>query len=172
MYRVDWIKKQKVFGLIAGAGLFLLMLLCESYANMAKHSAAYFWSSDVREGVASLEGFAVFLGIICLFMVLCSVFMFYLDKNGKVCMKCKLVYPKSTTRCFKCKQDITYARSIEEYWSESPIVKKGTSNMGTNISYPSIQKNTSDVNRERFCKSCGQKMRENDHFCPRCGMRK
>ncbi|MDE5939990.1 MAG: zinc ribbon domain-containing protein [Lachnospiraceae bacterium] len=171
MYRVDWIKKQKVLALFIGVGLFLLMLLCESYADMGKHNAAYYWSRDVREGVSTLEGFAFFLGIFCLFMVLCSIFMFYLDKNGKVCMECKLVYPKSSTRCFKCKQDITYAKSIEEYWAESPIVKRVTPNMGTNISYPSIQNNTSGLNHERFCSSCGQKMKGNDHFCPRCGKR-
>lgn len=169
MYKVDSIKKQKIFSIVAGVGTFLLMLLCNSYANMGKHSAAYYWTSDIREGVSTLKGVSVFLAILCIFFVSSSIFMFYLDKNGKVCLECKLIYPKSTIKCFKCKKDITYAKSIEEYWTESPVVKRSTPAMDTNMSYPPMQNNASNVNREKFCSACGQKMKGTDRFCPRCG---
>lgn len=160
MYKVEWIKKQKIIGLIVGVGTFLLMLLCDSFASMCRNSVQYYWSSDVREGASLLSGVSLFLGLLSAFMFATSIFMFYLDKNGKVCSECQLVYLKSSARCFKCKNDITYAKSIAEYRAESLVAK---------ISYSDIRNNAPDVSREKFCSFCGQKMRGTDHFCPSCG---
>lgn len=179
MYKVDWIKKQKIVCLFAGVGFILLILLCDSYANMGRNSAAYYWSSDVREGVSGMLWLEVFFGIMSALMFSASIFMFYLDKNGKVCSECKLVYPKSTTTCFKCKKNITYAKSITEYRAMPPVTGMPTMNTGVsyppvqnnipNISYPPIQNNIPNVSREKFCTSCGLKMKGTDNFCPRCG---
>lgn len=169
MYKVNWIKKQKIIGFIVGVGTFLLMLLCDSFASMCRNSVQYYWSSEVREGASVLSGISLFLGLLSAFMFATSIFMFYLDKNGKVCSECQLVYPKSSAKCFKCKNDITYAKSIAEYRAESLVANKGTLTSNTKNPYLDIRNSVSDVSREKFCSFCGRKMRGTDHFCPSCG---
>lgn len=169
MYRVDWIKTQKFLCLIMGVVLFLLMLLCDGFASMVRHHEAYYWSRDMREGFSAIKGIEVFLGIFSFIMFAFSCFQFYLDSTGKVCAECKLVYPKSMTRCLRCKRDIIYAKSVAEYRSESPTVKKGTQTMNINMRYPTVQNRTPNVINEKFCPSCGQKMKGTDKFCPKCG---
>ena len=147
--------------------MFLMMILSNSVAGMFRNSVQYYWSSNIRESASAFSGIAVFFAVFGFIFVGSGIFMFYLDMKGKVCTECKLIYPKSTITCFKCKNNIAYAKSIMDYRAE--LTDVGTPTTSTNISYPPVQNNISNINREKFCTSCGLKIKGTDHFCPRCG---
>ncbi len=169
MYNVNLIKKQKIVGLITGVSAFLLTLICDSYASTCRNSIQYYWSSDVKAGATIFSVFSLFLGLLSAVMLGSSIFMFYLDKNGKVCPECKMIYPKSSAKCLRCNNDITYAKSIAEYRAESSVENKGTLTSDTKISCSDVQNNVLNASCKKFCPFCGQKMRGTDRFCTSCG---
>ncbi len=169
MYPVDWIKKQKIISLLSGIGSFLIMLICNSFENMFENSKTYFWSQTVREGASAFSDAKTFFMVLFLISLGSELLMLYLDKYGTVCETCKLIYPPSMQTCFKCKNDITNAISIQEYWKKSPIIKENMKTSSNNSWQPCIPNNSPQITHDKFCFACGQKLKETDKFCPRCG---
>lgn len=165
MYKVSSLKILKKYSMIIAIGLFLAFLATSECVNEMKHNSSYYWSDSVREGVILLTSLEVIWAIGFMVMSIICIFIFYLEKNGKVCPTCGLVYTQSTPTCLKCKSDITYAKSVEEYRKTAepkPTVK-------IDDSQTIVQESVPNTEKKKFCTSCGQKIEENAHYCPRCG---
>jgi len=170
MYKVSSLKRIQNFSLIITSICFFAIFAVDECANKLKSSDIYFWSSSVREAASSAISLEVISIIVFIFMLANCILAFYLDRNGKVCPTCGLVYTQYTTTCLKCKTDITHAESVAEYKKRT-----GTAEIMPKIKIDNLQTFVQgrNLNRERkkFCTSCGQKIEETDKYCPKCGMK-
>lgn len=151
MFKVKEIKTAKIGFCVSAVLISIGVILM--YA-MAANIPAYSRSRDVR----SLRTFCivagVILGLVAAVQYGLAIGAWILEKHGRVCPQCERVYSKLVEKCPRCNCDMSHALNVKEALISKPLLddKQMMSSVGQN-----------------FCTICGEKLGNDNLFCPRCG---
>ncbi|MDE5587961.1 MAG: zinc-ribbon domain-containing protein [Acetatifactor sp.] len=151
MFKVKEIKIAKIVFCVSAVLISIVVILMFA---MAANIPVYSRSRDVRLLRTFCIVGGVIFGLVAAVQYGLAIGTWILEKHGRVCPQCERVYSKLAERCPRCNCDMSHALSVREALISNPLLdnKQMMSSVGQN-----------------FCTICGEKLRSDNLFCPRCG---